>query len=315
MIERDGWGGAALNRDQPSALVIAGGGATKMEAAVLAAGGRLAASASWNEVAERLRTPGPLSVLAVDCVGTDDTVLALALPHILAVAHAHDTRIIVAFEQAQIDIVVANLFGPDVDLLCAPSQLDLVAALSLTLLRAGSHVLQEASRDADTSRLQRLNDEIARIAETLARLSREDATPPTREAPSDRKREAAAVSTDDPLPAVTAREVRAAIRARRLRDQYFESGLFEDPAWDILLDLFAAELERAQVSVSSLCIAAAVAPTTALRWIAKMTEAGLLIRHPDPFDRRRAFMGLSPTALEGMRRYSGAVKRAGLRIA
>ncbi len=55
---------------------------------------------------------------------------------------------------------------------------------------------------------------------------------------------------------MTARDVREVIRARRLRDQFFERGLFEDPAWDMLLDLFAAELEQTQVSVSSLCIAA-----------------------------------------------------------
>ena len=43
----------------------------------------------------------------------------------------------------------------------------------------------------------------------------------------------------------------------------------------VLLDLFAAELEGNRVSVSSLCIAAGVAPTTALRWIARMTDMGL----------------------------------------
>jgi hypothetical protein len=40
--------------------------------------------------------------------------------------------------------------------------------------------------------------------------------------------------------------------------------LFADPGWDILLDLYAARQEGKQVSVSSLCIAAAVPPTTAL---------------------------------------------------
>lgn len=69
----------------------------------------------------------------------------------------------------------------------------------------------------------------------------------------------------------------------------------------MLLDLYAAHLEGTQVSVSSLCIAAAVAPTTALRWIGKMTEAGLFTRQPDPVDRRRAFMVLTERALEGMR--------------
>ena len=114
--------------------------------------------------------------------------------------------------------------------------------------------------------------------------------------------------------AVDAQEIRAAIRARRLRAQYFEAGLLEDPAWDMLLDLYAAQLERGRVSVSSLCIAAAVAPTTALRWIARMTDTGLFERRPDLLDRRRAFMVLSDRASEAMRGYILATRGADLRI-
>jgi len=108
---------------------------------------------------------------------------------------------------------------------------------------------------------------------------------------------------------VTAHEVREVIRARRLRTQFFRRGLFEDPAWDMLLDLFAAELECTQVSVSSLCIAASVAPTTALRWIAKLSAAGLFERHADPFDKRRAFIALSPGARACMQGYFAAMKQ------
>ena len=101
-----------------------------------------------------------------------------------------------------------------------------------------------------------------------------------------------------------------------MRDDAFGlAGLFEDPAWDMLLDLFAAELERRRVSVSSLCIAAAVAPTTALRWIGKLIDAGLLERQPDAFDRRRAFMSLTARASGGMRSYLASTRRAGLAIA
>jgi len=75
-----------------------------------------------------------------------------------------------------------------------------------------------------------------------------------------------------------------------------------------------AHLERAHVSVSSLCIAAAVAPTTALRWIARLTEAGLFERRPDPFDRRRAFMSLTESGLDAMRRYVAMARTLGLPI-
>ena len=114
---------------------------------------------------------------------------------------------------------------------------------------------------------------------------------------------------------VSAVDVRKAIRARRLRNRPFPEVLFEDPAWDMLLDLYAAHLERAQVSVSSLCIAAAVAPSTALRWIGRMTEDGLFVREPDPFDRRRAFMALSEAALDRMNRYFATLAQNGLAIA
>src|SRR4051812_23053389 len=50
----------------------------------------------------------------------------------------------------------------------------------------------------------------------------------------------------------TAERVRTILRARRLRDRFFEAQLFADPAWDILLELYAAELGRYRTSVSSL---------------------------------------------------------------
>jgi hypothetical protein len=93
------------------------------------------------------------------------------------------------------------------------------------------------------------------------------------------------------------------IRARRMRAQFFGRGMFADPAWDMLLDLFAAGLERRRVSVSSLCIAAAVPPTTALRWIGTLHDAGLFERQADPTDRRRAYIALSQKGLDGMRSY------------
>ncbi len=87
--------------------------------------------------------------------------------------------------------------------------------------------------------------------------------------------------------------IRAMLRARRLRDEHFPPGLFADPAWDILLDLMAARLERKPVTVSSLCVAAAVPTTTALRWISVLTERSLLVRVADRADRRRAYVELS----------------------
>ena len=111
------------------------------------------------------------------------------------------------------------------------------------------------------------------------------------------------------------RRVRAVIRKRQLRTRFFDAGLFADPAWNILLDLTAAHSEGRRVSVTSLCIASGVPPTTALRWIAQMTQQGLLRREDDRVDRRRAFVALSDTALAAMARYfqvAGAPVEAGI---
>ena len=64
-----------------------------------------------------------------------------------------------------------------------------------------------------------------------------------------------------------ARLGRAIYRARRDRDVMFDGHgrLFGEPAWDILLDLYIAYHEKSAVSVSSVCIAAAVPATTGLR--------------------------------------------------
>lgn len=98
------------------------------------------------------------------------------------------------------------------------------------------------------------------------------------------------------------------LRQRRMREQYFPADLFADPAWDMLLDLYAAWLERQPVSVSSLCIAAAVPATTALRWIKTMTDAGLFLREDDPHDGRRIFIALAEGASDALGRYFEALE-------
>jgi DNA-binding MarR family transcriptional regulator len=94
--------------------------------------------------------------------------------------------------------------------------------------------------------------------------------------------------------------VRAMLASRRRRADYFDASLFADPAWDILLDLYAADQEGVSVSVSSLCIAASVPATTALRWIVRLEAVGLICREPDPFDGRRDFLQLKSHARDKM---------------
>lgn len=103
--------------------------------------------------------------------------------------------------------------------------------------------------------------------------------------------------------AVSEQYLRAMLKLRRNRDRFFESDLFADPAWDILLELYASALGQFRVSTSNLCIAAAVPATTALRWIGLLEKEGLIVRRPDPTDGRRQFMMLSEKALAAMNAY------------
>lgn len=98
-------------------------------------------------------------------------------------------------------------------------------------------------------------------------------------------------------------KIRRMILQRQLRARFFDGDLFADPAWDMLLDLTVAHVEHHRVSVTSLTIASGVPTTSALRWIGQMIAADFFERHEDENDRRRAFITLTPKALDAMARY------------
>lgn len=175
-----------------------------------------------------------------------------------------------------IDPAYACLDDSGALLLTEPTVTELAVALIATA-PTPPNLVAEDDGDQNGRRMSDLTQEVARIARRLATL-----VGTTTDAPASRMTEATTI--------------RAIIRARRRRDQLFGAELFADPAWDMLLDLAAARKEGRPVAVSSLCIAAAVPATTALRWIQTLTAAGLFVRHADPADRRRVFIALSDEA-------------------
>ena len=153
------------------------------------------------------------------------------------------------------------------------------------------------SPDRKAEHLLELSNEVNRIAGTLARLSVEpDLQQPRQEG-----------DPKGPSKAVSAERIRDILRARRLRASFLPDDLFADPAWDMLLDLLYAELAQHRVAVSSLCVAAAVPPTTALRWLTTLVKRGLVIRRADPRDARRVFVELAPDTSAALHRYFAEV--------
>lgn len=81
-------------------------------------------------------------------------------------------------------------------------------------------------------------------------------------------------------------------RARREREGLLPRGLFSEPAWDMLLDLYVND-NGSGIATSSLCIASNVPATTALRWIQTLADRGLIERHTSDMDQRMTLICLS----------------------
>jgi DNA-binding transcriptional ArsR family regulator len=107
---------------------------------------------------------------------------------------------------------------------------------------------------------------------------------------------------DDVCRPTNAGQIRQAIRERHRRGSYFPEMLFREVGWDVLLELFATELEKRQISKTAIAAAIGAPHTTVLRWLAVLGEAGLIKEEPDRHDRRRAWVKLTT---DGYRRMDG----------
>jgi hypothetical protein len=152
--------------------------------------------------------------------------------------------------------------------------------------------------ELSAERLLQLSEDVSRIAGKVAELSMSLTA-----SASDNQSTQRGVNRSAQQIEVSRENVEWLMRARKRRRQYLPADLFADPAWDILLDLLHAELAQHRMSISSLCIAAGVPTTTALRWITNMVNQGLLLRRPDPRDGRRVFIELCPDVSGTLRRY------------
>ena len=272
------------------------------------------------EVAALLDGPArPLGdIVVLDCPSVDGAEFA-ALARLDQRAAQAGARLVVSTTASALDDVFACMDQSDPLILVDPTRAERVVALGEALAQVSGSRVRELSEE-DRLTVLRLTEQVGQIAQRLERLAQTGGVANTPAPASnvlpfdgDRVRAAQPAYRAEPTTAAAPsslpdpRLVRGIIRQRQLRARFFSADLFADPAWDMLLDLTAAAAEKVRVSVSSLCIAAAVPPTTALRWIRQMTEAGLLARIEDHEDRRRAFIVLTEQSRSGMAAYFTAL--------
>lgn len=90
------------------------------------------------------------------------------------------------------------------------------------------------------------------------------------------------------------------LAARRHRDSLFGEGLFGEPGWDIVLELYVAGMRHTRYSLSKVGGNQGLPSTTVLRWINKLEEVGLVYREPDPTNGRRVFVMLTDRGFDLM---------------
>lgn len=96
------------------------------------------------------------------------------------------------------------------------------------------------------------------------------------------------------------RAAKRTIKIREARRKYLPEGYFEEPAYNILLDLYVAQAERRTVYVNDACIASNTPTSTALRWISILVRDGFAERFRDDKDARRTILQITPAGVQAI---------------
>jgi CheY-like chemotaxis protein/DNA-binding MarR family transcriptional regulator len=96
------------------------------------------------------------------------------------------------------------------------------------------------------------------------------------------------------------------------RNSIFGDAVMPEPAWEMLAELMRAKFAGQQLSVTSLALSSRSPMTTALRRIEDLIQGGLAARVPDPADRRRTHVELTPEGMARMQLFLEGFARTAL---
>ena len=203
--------------------------------------------------------------------------------------------------QASLETAVAAMRLEASDYLFKPIEpKTLREAVQHALTRAESiRKVRATTGDSPGAReLQQIADTAKALAEDMRRTIESDAG---------RSGQAPARPEDTSL-----RTLKLLQKLQEARSSIFGEAVMPEPAWEMLAELMRARLAGQHLSVTSLALSSKSPMTTALRRIEDLIQGGLAARMPDPADRRRTYVELTPEGMARMQLFLEGFARTAL---
>jgi CheY-like chemotaxis protein/DNA-binding MarR family transcriptional regulator len=205
--------------------------------------------------------------------------------------------------QASLETAVAAMRLDASDYLFKPIEpKTLREAVQHALTRAESIRQVRATRgdSPGASELQQIADTARALAEDMRRTIETDS--------QRRDRPGAAARPED----TSLRTLKLLQKLQEARTSIFGEAVMPEPAWEMLAELMRARLAGQHLSVTSLALSSKSPMTTALRRIEDLIQGGLAARMPDPADRRRTYVELTPEGMARMQLFLEGFARTAL---
>ena len=209
--------------------------------------------------------------------------------------------------QASLETAVAAMRLEASDYLFKPIEpKTLREAVQHALTRAESiRKVRATTGDSPGAReLQQIADTAKALAEDMRRTIENDSGKRAAPAPGP----AAPLRPED----TSLRTLKLLQKLQEARSSIFGEAVMPEPAWEMLAELMRARLAGQHLSVTSLALSSKSPMTTALRRIEDLIQGGLAARMPDPADRRRTYVELTPEGMARMQLFLEGFARTAL---
>jgi CheY-like chemotaxis protein/DNA-binding MarR family transcriptional regulator len=175
---------------------------------------------------------------------------------------------------------------------------------ALTRAESVRQVRSATTDSAGARELMQIADTAKALAEDMRRTIEQD---------SSSRRESGGAAPVAARPEETSlRTLKLLQKLQEARSSIFGEAVMPEPAWEMLAELMRARLAGQHLSVTSLALSSKSPMTTALRRIEDLIQGGLAARLPDPADRRRTYVELTPEGMARMQLFLEGFARTAL---